>query len=376
MTSRLDVFTAIVSDKTTWTFFKLSGDGSAHGVGEATIHGRADAVIDGLPDAVSAIKRTDLGLSAKLAATSAAVAGPAGRAIASGLEQAWFDRLGHRIGLPLHALIGGLFRRSVPTYANINRGTISRRPDEFAKRAAHAAAAGYTAVKLAPFDDVSPGQTDKPEQRELIEQGFARVSAVRAALPAHVNVQVDCHSRLDGETAARVLDTLASIGVSWFEEPIQECAEAMPLLVTLRAQAKQHGVLLAGAENCDGLSAFQPFLQAGVYDVVMPDIVLSGGLSEVVRIGHAAAAAGTSVSLHNPYGPVSDVLIAHVAAALPTLHSLERQVDESPLYDDLVERHHRADGGGYQISDAAGAGLSIDWQHRALELVCSFDVEI
>ena len=375
MASRLDVFRVAVSDKTTWIFFRLDGHGCAHGVGEATVHGEADAIVAALPGAIAAVNQLVLGLSAKLAAVRSAIAGPAGRAIASGLEQAWFDRLGHGTDTPLHGLIGGVFRRSIPTYANINRGTLSREPSEFAERARRAVAAGYASIKLAPFDNVSPDQGHVLQQRQLVERGFDRVRAVRAALPSHVAVQVDCHSRLDGEAAKVVLETLANIGVSWVEEPVQECAASLPLLVELRAMAGRLGVELAGAENCDSLATFLPFLQAECYDVVMPDIVLVGGITEAMRIGHAAAACGTSVSIHNPYGPVADVMSAHVAAALPTLHSLERQIDESPLYEELVERRHRITDGRYQISDAPGAGISVEWEHPLLEAVASFDVE-
>ena len=109
------------------------------------------------------------------------------------------------------------------------------------------------------------------------------------------------------------------------------------------------------------IAEFVQFCSADCYDVIMPDIVLAGGPSDVMRIGHMAAAFGQAVSLHNPCGPVMDMHSAHVAAALPELHSLERQFRESDLYDGLVTREHVFSKGGYHMSSSAGLGLQVDW---------------
>ena len=45
-----------------------------------------------------------------------------------------------------------------------------------------------------------------------------------------------------------------------------------------------------------GVDAFRSFLDAGVYDVVMPDVKYAGGFAEMLRIADAAAACGASCS--------------------------------------------------------------------------------
>ena len=99
----------------------------------------------------------------------------------------------------------------------------------------------------------------------------------------------------------------------------------------------------------------------------MPDIILAGGPSEVVRIGYLAAAVGQAVSLHNPSGPVMDMHSAHVAASVPKLHSLERQFRESELYDALVERDQLFADGAYHLSDTPGLGLKVDWNSPSVK---------
>jgi galactonate dehydratase len=363
MIDQIDVFTVKVSDKTTWIWIRLAGNCDLEGVGEATLNNRTNEVLAALPVALAAAAATDLGLAAKLTAIRTAIPGPVGRAVSSALEQAWLDYEGRRIARPIHALLGGRYRTAVPCYANINRGTLSRSPDEFAARAVTAIEEGYNAVKLAPFDHVTPAAAASASERsKLIEAGMARVSAVVTALSGKARIQVDCHSRFRPAEAQAILDRLARMGVSWCEEPVLEDLSALPLLAALRTNAQGLGVLLAGAEQAAGLGDFEPFCHARCYDIIMPDIILAGGPSEVMRIGHLAAAMDQAISLHNPCGPVMDMHSAHVAAALPELHSLERQFHESELYDGLVTRSHDFVAGSYQLSDADGLGMTIDWK--------------
>ncbi|MGI9477031.1 MAG: mandelate racemase/muconate lactonizing enzyme family protein [Hyphomicrobiaceae bacterium] len=367
MTTALNVYTVDVSDKTTWIWFRLMDGEGREGVGEATLNNRAKDVLSALAPAMNALcAARDLGLAGKLQALRVQTPGLVGRAIASAIEQCWLDLEGKRTGRPVHALLGGRHRSAIPCYANINRGTLSRSPQEFADRAAQAVEDGFTAIKMAPFDNVTPDAQDEAERHARLEAGMARIEAVAERLNGKGRVQVDCHSRLRAAEAPAILERLAASGVGWFEEPILETQAAFPQIAELRRLAKQHGIVLAGAEQAAGLGEFAPFCHARCYDVIMPDIILAGGPGEVVRIGHLAAALGQAVSLHNPSGPVMDMHSAHVAAAVPELHSLERQFRESPLYDDLVHRRHTFSQGVYQLGNdpghVPGLGLSVDWQ--------------
>lgn len=375
MTHALDVFTVDVSDKTTWIWFRLQDDHGNDGAGEATLNNRTDDVLAALPSVAEQLSAGgDLGLSGKLQQVRDRHPGPVGRAVASAIEQAALDLEGKRIGRPVHDLLGGRYRSIVPCYANINRGTLSRSPDEFAQRAAAAVAEGFPAIKMAPFDHVTPEAQDEAQRDTWIEAGVERIEAVVQRLGETGRVQVDCHSRFRPEEAAAVLKRLATIGIAWFEEPIRETAAAFDTIAALRAEAQANGIVLAGAEQAAGLAEFEPFCHARCYDIIMPDIILAGGPSEVVRIGHLAAAVDQAVSLHNPSGPVMDMHSVHAAAAVPQLYSLERQVRESPLYDTLVTREHAFEGGNYLIGNAPGLGLTVQWD--AAPLVSRFTANI
>lgn len=376
MSRLLEVYTVEVSAKTTWIWLRLADDQGRDGIGEATLNNRTDDVLAATAALADILTACPLGLAGKLHAVRAAIPGVTGRVLSSGLEQASLDLEGKRTGQPVHALLGGCFRTTVPCYANINRGTLTRAPEEFADRAALAIADGYPAIKLAPFDDVAPDAGDKARRATLIEAGIARITAVVERLERTGRVQVDCHSRFRPAESATILERLAGLGVAWFEEPVREDVAALPLIATLRDKAGELGLLLAGAEQASGLAEFEPFCHARCYDVIMPDIILAGGPSEVVRIGHLAAALGQAVSLHNPCGPVMDMHSAHAAAAVPELHSLERQFRESPLYDDLVTRRHTFADGAYRLGNEPGLGLTVGWQAEAITKHFSAPVEL
>ncbi len=375
MSSEFKTYTVRVSEKTTWIWFRLTSSDGYEGIGEATLNRQTEDVLAALPRCIAAISSCNQGRSAKLNAVGQVVPNVVGRVIASGLEQAWLDREAKRIARPVFDLLGGRYRTEVPCYANINRGTLSREPEEFADRAELAISDGYGTVKLAPFDDVMAEPTDEVWRARLVDIGLERVASVCQRVSGRARVNVDCHSRLRTAEAAEILRRLAALGVAWFEEPLLETETAMAEIAALRTQARSLGVTLAGAEKVSDIAAFEPFCRLGCYDVVMPDIVLAGGPGEVIRIGYLAAAFNQAISLHNPCGPVMDMHSAHVAAAVPELHSLERQFRESELFDELVFRNHTFSDGQIHLTDCSGLGLDVHWDHPAVSLFLTDEVE-
>jgi galactonate dehydratase len=241
-----------------------------------------------------------------------------GAAAHSAIEQATWDLKARRADRPLAELLGGARRERVALYANINRGTTNRTPEGFAQRAHEAAALGFGAIKIAPFDNM--------------REGYARIAAVAAALGGRAELLVDCHWRFDEAGAREALAECARLGVTWFECPIPETPENYPAIKRLRGKANAAGMRLTGAELFIGTHGFKPLLEQGLYDVVMPDVKYAGGLAECLRIAELAARHGCAVSQHNPSGPVCHAHSVHLSAALAGAERLEYQHAETPLF--------------------------------------------
>ena len=323
---------------TIWSFVRVACTDGTVGWGEATINGEANAILAEVGRQAAALQ----GRSADPALSLPPVSpGLLGWAVVSAIDQALWDAAARREGLGLAALLARSFRPGstpaarVGQYANINRGVVDRAPASFAAAAAGAAQAGFTDVKIAPFDGVTPTTCATPEGAARVRAGLDRIAAAHAALAGQARLMVDCHWRFSPPVAEAVLHEVARIGVVWYECPLPETDETRADITRLRGLANAAGMRLAGMEMGSRLEAFLPWVDA--YDVLMPDVKYAGGLAETLRMAEVLASRGAGVSLHNPTGPVCHAASLHVSAVLDNGLPLELQWGETDLLFDLPE---------------------------------------
>ncbi|MBS0322074.1 MAG: mandelate racemase/muconate lactonizing enzyme family protein [Proteobacteria bacterium] len=357
----VDAASARISDKTVWTFVRVRASDGREGWGEGTLQGR-HAEVHAHVDAWSTLLR-GVALDAALAQLAAALAPDdlAHATALSALDQAVWDLIAQAGGVPLARALGTPVRGVVELYANINRGTLDRSPEGFAARARDAAQHGFAAIKIAPFDGVTPATAHTDAGRHATALGLARVHAVRAAIGAKRALMVDCHWRFDEAAARDVLHALAPAQLYWFECPLPEAEANFGALRRLKAQANAMGVKTAGCETLTGVDAFRTYLDGGLYDAVMPDVKYAGGLRQMLAVDAAAQAKHAISSPHNPTGPIAHMHSVHVAALGATLPFLEFQYGESDAFFDIV-RGALPDPthGSSHVPDAPGLGIALD----------------
>lgn len=354
----VEVLEASVTAKTLWRFVELRTDAGLVGLGEFT----AERVPPNFAETMRAAAALLLGAPATRAALSSARAlvseGFAGATLYSALDQALADLEARAAGLSIAAHLGGT-NAPVPLYANINRRTVERTPQGFAASARLAVSAGFSRLKLAPFDGLTPDLCGTAEGERLVGAGLARVEAVAAAAPG-ASVMVDCHWRFTPRAAHAVLPALQAAGVAWFECPLPESADVVSDLARLRGAANAKGMRLAGLETMATWDAFAPFVVGGAYDVVMPDIKHCGGYDTLIEIAERAAQHGVATSAHNPSGPVAHAHSLHATACLPGGEALEVQFDETPLFDALTTPAPPPREGMSALPEGPGLGLALD----------------
>jgi D-galactarolactone cycloisomerase len=264
----------------------------------------------------------------------------------SGIDIALWDILGQATAQPVGRLLGGRYRDRVRPYASI----LMDQPEPLAEQLRQIAARGFRAFKIGwgPFGR---------ESDSLDEQ---IVRAARDAVGPDAQLMVDAGGSdafwSNGlKWALRAADMLAAYDVAWFEEPLKP--DALEDFVLLRRQAP---LPIAGGEVLTRRQAFAPWLQAGAFDIVQPDVTKVGGISEERRIGWMAQEHGTRFIPHGwntAIGLASDL---HLASAFPDTDLVE-YIDGSPYVDEIVTEPWRLDDDGMlAIANRPGLGIQLD----------------
>jgi L-alanine-DL-glutamate epimerase-like enolase superfamily enzyme len=264
----------------------------------------------------------------------------------SGIDIALWDLLGKTCGQPVGRLLGGRYRERVRPYASI----LMREPGRMRDELLPVKAQGFRAFKIGwgPFGR-RDGLTDE-----------AIVRAARDAVGAESMLMVDAGASdafwAQGyKWALRTAEMLADYGVAWFEEPL--APDALEDYVALRRAAT---VPIAGGEVLTRRQSFQPWLEAGAFDIVQPDATKCGGLSEERRIAWMAREHGVKFVPHGWNTAVGLASDLQIASAMPETDLVE-YLTGSPFIDEIAAGGWKLDAEGMlEIPDKPGLGIEID----------------
>lgn len=351
-----------VSAKTNWTFVSVTTSAGDIGWGECSLNSWEPLLVDYAAMLAKSALGCDIDDTHRL--TRHLPHSPGGlvaHAVRSAVEQACTDVRARQAALPIHALLGGHGRTSIPAYANINRGVTERSPDGFSAAAKRALKAGYRAVKLAPFDGVVAEDAAVTPIDARIRAGLDRVFAVRAAIGGDCALMVDCHWRFDEARATRLVHDVAPAALHWLECPISEHPSHYSAIARLRRLANHQGMRLAGAEGIAGPDEAEAICGAALYDVLMPDIKYAGGFGGMRAIAEVCAQHDVAFSPHNPTGPIAHLASIHACAAAASVLWLEHQWGESPRFYDLIggDIAPLVDG-AFVVPPGPGLGATLD----------------
>jgi L-alanine-DL-glutamate epimerase-like enolase superfamily enzyme len=264
----------------------------------------------------------------------------------SGIDIALWDLLGKATGQPVGRLLGGRHRERVRPYASL----LMQEPAPLADHLRVVHGQGFRAFKIGwgPFGRVN------------VQKDEAIVRAAREAVGSDSQLMVDAggsdaYWRQGYKWALRTAEMLAAYDVSWFEEPL--APDALNDYVQLRLRSR---VPIAGGEVLTRRQAFQPWLQAGAFDIVQPDVTKVGGISEERRIAWMARENGVRFIPHGWNTAVGLAADLQLASAFPDTDLVE-YLTGAPFIDDLAAGGWRLDADGMlPIPDKPGLGLELD----------------
>ena len=341
--------------RTVWLLIRLRSDANIDGLGEAS---DAFGIYATTPEDVAAM-RAEINRQFAILHNrspfdvehfrqSATLPNLLARTVHSALEQAMWDMAGKALDVPVHALLGGKVRDTLPVYANINRTAKPRTPAGFAATAKRAVAEGFRAIKLAPWDNFV-------DTEAYVEQGIDCLIAVREAVGKDVKIMTDCHSFFTVPRAIAVAKKLEPVELDWYEEPV--VPERTADTVAIRRGIKQN---MAGGEFLFEVKGFEPLCREKAVDVIMPDVKHCGGILEMTRIAAMAAVHGVTVAPHNPTGPIATAASVQLCAGMKNFRILELQWGEVDWRSALVRPAERFQNGTISVPDAPGLGITLN----------------
>jgi L-rhamnonate dehydratase len=254
----------------------------------------------------------------------------------SAVDLALWDLLGRLRGEPVYNLIGGLTRDEITFYCT--------GPDAGAIKAM-----GFWGAKVplahSPFDG---------------EKGLvANVEALRRhreAVGPGFPLMVDCYMSLTAQYAIRLAEACRDLDIGWWEEVLspddvegyREIKRAHP---TLTWSTGEHEYTRYG---------FRRLIEERTIDILQPDVMWVGGMTELLRIAAHAGAYDLPVIPHGS-GPYSYHFIAsqtgaafcEYVAASPDGRSIQ------PVFGDLFVGEPLPEKGRLRLGDAPGFGMEL-----------------
>jgi D-galactarolactone cycloisomerase len=279
--------------------------------------------------------------------------GLAGSAI-SAVDIALWDLAGKAAGLPVYQMLGGKVRDKVAVYATGLYYTEGEFPDRLLDEARGYVEAGFGGMKT-KVGGLS------------IQEDHRRVAAIRTAIGPDIKLMVDANQAYSAASAVRLGQRLAELDLMWFEEPVN--ARDLDGYLQVKAGVP---MAVAGGENLRTRFDFRDFLARRAFDIVQPDVMHCGGITEMQRIAAMANTCGIQVNPHVWGSPVMVAASLHLAATfspcppsrqpLPYEQEPVMEFDRTPsaIREELCDTPFDQEGGFVTVPTAPGLGVEIE----------------
>jgi len=259
-------------------------------------------------------------------------------------KNAWFelallDAVGKVRNIPVYALFGTAVRERIDAYdgslyfVDVASGKDAREVATVAKAIRDD---GYRGLKI---------KIGRPWKWMRGEPGVARdieaVIAAREAIGANMTLMADANNGYQGELdwAVRLLAECSTCNLEWIEEIFPETVEDYKKLHTTLRDCNCD-TPVADGESVRSMDSFKPFLDAGVYRYIQPDM-RTCGFSKILRAADLAAAHHVSVAPHNWMSELGKIACMHASMLRTNI----------PLVEDDRYRDFAFDSSAYEFRD-------------------------
>jgi L-alanine-DL-glutamate epimerase-like enolase superfamily enzyme len=264
----------------------------------------------------------------------------------AGLDIALWDLKGKLTGLPIHKLIGGAWRTSLPFYASIG-GNGDRDVDGVLRVVEQRLRDRPAAIKIRFDNNRTVLDADIPGD-------IAKARAVRNLVGDGFPLAFDANNCYSAGGAIRVGRVLEELGFWWFEEPVQHYH-----VKAMGEVARKLDITVSAGEQTYTLPALADLIDAGVR-MVQPDIVKMGGITGLLRCAALAHAHGVELVPHQTQPMIGHTANLHIAAALLQGTKPVEWNDPSSRTHAVFDNPPLPADGLFRLPDGPGLGLVVN----------------
>jgi L-alanine-DL-glutamate epimerase-like enolase superfamily enzyme len=264
------------------------------------------------------------------------------------IDLALWDIAGKRAGQPVWRLLGAA-RAAAPAYVTFGFASMDR--EVLAAAASHWVASGATHLKMTVGHHALARRDEPRPVLEVLREDVARVRAVREAIGPDPVIYLDANCSLDAFQARWIAERVAEFGIGFFEEPL---AENDPRL--LAEFRRLTGLPVAAGQNEGLLHRFRALLEAGAVDVLQPNVVIGGGISQCMKAAALAQAFGRPLANGGAFAHAN----IHLHCGLAHGGMVEYHHAAVLVMERLFGPLPRPEGGMLAAPEAPGLGLVPD----------------
>lgn len=267
----------------------------------------------------------------------------------SALDQALWDITGKAAGVSASRALGGRVRDRVPVYAShsfeFETDRVAVRDEAQALRER-----GYRGLKWSPFQTFPLRGDERGQLRRIA----SHMAAIREGFGEDGEIYVECAESLTTRLMSEVVERLEPYRPGWLEEPLP--FEDAAALADVRARCP---VPIATGERLLTKWEFRTVLESRAVDIVQPEVMHCGGLTEMRKIAALADAFSVPVAPHNSGGPVGVAASLQLAAHVPNLHVLEHMPADDTARERCSSLRLRLVDGCIEVPDLPGLGVEL-----------------
>lgn len=338
-----------------YLFLEIETDAGITGLGEGSVSGRVDIVEQAIQFYTPYLVGKDpAGIeehwNRNYFQLSRYRNGPVLMSALSAIDIALWDILGKSLAQPVWGLLGATEAKPMRVYYSHWSHTLQdRSPENIAKLARETRDAGWTCIKWV----LPKGGTEQERLRRLT----AEVEAARKGGGPDLEIGLEMWETFSVRSALEFARAVAPFKPMFIEEPAwREIPQALGEL------AAKSPVTVAGGEGLISRYEFKQLLDAKGAQIIQPDVIHCGGISEIRKIAALGDVYGAEISPHMYYGPIAHVASLHSMAAVRNFLIQEWDAGMTPTFTNLTKNTFPLTiKGEVTLSDRPGLGMEMDW---------------